>query len=390
MISYFSSCFLLGLSFCPQAAHTYMSFSSFIYHILPQLNRWSFIKVLGAKETYSQAYFRRGQFALCQEITCSGVRGTADNSAEEFWFYNQRRDAIGGPERMIMPNSYNNFNYYAAGGKHNTDATACLPTGLGAPGLDDCDFVRGGKDLVGPRPPTTPGLGWGGYSDNLLSLGDPQNFFPSQTAAEIFPSNAGSMLAQKQPSSADLAADAMVVALTNAREEEELHHEARYRQMNIAQIQQRMVTAQTSRYPASASFPIDHTRGSGDLDMASSTSPRFMSSQERHLPASMNNTMLMNRNDMMVPSIFAAQRQRGMMQQQMAMQLQMTYPLSATRTHLRTDQINGNSFTSHVPRQFLMNQRQMEVLSAASAHQDQTPDSSPQSVGVPRDEHRDV
>jgi len=362
-----------------------------------KLNRWSFVKVSGTKDTYSQPYFRVGQLALCQKITCTGVRGSLEeDSQSSFMHMHQYLSGAVGPGGMMTSND-NNFTRHD-GVTYNTDDTAnsFLPPNAGFGASDQPSFVFMGRegDPIQSGPNVSSAL-MGGYG-NSSSHGRQQEPFGYQEAARYLSSNAGSRTLMQRHGSDDLAAGTMV-SLSNARQAEELQHEARCRRIEemednyVAQrlnmaMQERMAMTQASRYHPSGSFQM---HGAGGSDKNTLTSDHH-TSPEGFMPESSmngNSPILMNGNDML-PSMYAEQRRREMMHQQMAIQMQMQQErhssVSTGRMMNQMDQqIHGNSF-NHAPRpgQFQTSKSQMRNMKSTLM---QDPNLSP---SVPR--HRAV
>jgi len=300
-----------------------------------------------------------------------------------------------GPGGMMTSND-NNFTRHD-GCTYNTDDTAnsFLPPNAGFGASNQPSFVFMGRegDPIQSGPNVSSAL-MGGYG-NSSSHGRQQEPFGYQEAARYLSSNAGSRTLMQRHGSDDLAAGTMV-SLSNARQAEELQHEARCRRIEemednyVAQrlnmaMQERMAMTQASRYHPSGSFQM---HGAGGSDKNTLTSDHH-TSPEGFMPESSmngNSPILMNGNDML-PSMYAEQRRREMMHQQMAIQMQMQERHSSVSTgrmmNQMDQQIHGNSF-NHAPRpgQFQTSKSQMRNMKSTLM---QDPNLSP---SVPR--HRAV
>jgi len=136
-----------------------------------KLNRWSFVKVPGAKETYCHPHFRRGRYAECQRITCSGVRGINDVDAYNFEASSSSslRGAavVGHPTNMMPLNIYNNpttstaLGRSVAGNYYDTKAALLFPNRLRG------SAIRKEGDSFGTF--LSPAGGLGRYSEDSSS-----------------------------------------------------------------------------------------------------------------------------------------------------------------------------------------------------------------------------
>jgi len=129
------------------------------------------VKVPGAKETYCHPHFRRGRYAECQRITCSGVRGINDVDAYNFEASSSSslRGAavVGHPTNMMPLNIYNNpttstaLGRSVAGNYYDTKAALLFPNRLRG------SAIRKEGDSFGTF--LSPAGGLGRYSEDSSS-----------------------------------------------------------------------------------------------------------------------------------------------------------------------------------------------------------------------------